>query len=242
MNSQKLSELLKYIEQLNEGKYSIEEVITSIPNIENASELKKIINFIKQNEFITQVINKHIILTSSELSIYKYIESKSHKPKEPQATHEELRTEFTKSSFRIELKSKLGSTCSNCSSKENIEYHHIVPLINGGTNKLSNIVPLCVECHEKAHDKKGFKSRGGGRPRATTFENAEPILARYFKLEIGTKQAKELIGITVNNKSTWSSLTNEYKDKHSIAKDFRNNIDLLKAQEKRIETIRNNRA
>ena len=112
-------------------------------------------------------------------------------------THKQLRTEFTKLSFREELKNKLGNICVNCESTENIEYHHIVPLINGGTNKLSNIVPLCVKCHERAHDKKGFKSRGGGRPKATTFERAEPILKKYFNLEIGTREAKKLLGISL---------------------------------------------
>ena len=242
MNSHNLSELLKYIELLDEGNYNIEEVITSIPTIENASELKKIIKFIKQNEFITQVINKHIILTNSELNIYKYKEPKSHRPKDKQATHEQLRTEFTKSSFRLDLKSKLGSTCSNCNSKENIEYHHIVPLINGGTNKVSNIVPLCVECHSKAHDKSSFKNKNGGRPKATTLENAEPILAKYFNLEIGTKEAKMLLGISQKNNSTWSDITKQYKGKYPIGKDFRNNIDLLKAQENRIKSLKNNRA
>lgn len=154
-------------------------------------------------------------------------------------THKQLRTEFTKPSFREELKNKLGNICVNCESTENIEYHHIVPLINGGTNKLSNIVPLCVKCHERAHDKKGFKSRGGGRPKATTFERAEPILKKYFNLEIGTREAKKLLGISPRNNSTWSKITNQYKDKYNINKDFRNNMDLLKAQEKRIKSLKN---
>lgn len=149
-------------------------------------------------------------------------------------TYENLRREFVKPSFREELKNKLGGICVNCESDENIEYHHIVPLKNGGTNKLSNIVPLCVECHEKAHDKEGFKSRGGGRPKVISYEDAEPILHRYFNLEIGTKETKRLLGLSETTKSTWYKLTNEYKNKYNIKK-FYNKIDLYYAQNKKLK-------
>lgn len=36
-----------------------------------------------------------------------------------------------------------------------------------------------------------------------------------------------------------TEITNQYKDKYNIDKDFRNNIDLLKAQEKRIKSLKN---
>ncbi|HFL3607959.1 TPA: HNH endonuclease [Clostridioides difficile] len=212
MNSYNLSDLLKYIELLDEGKYSIHEVLTNVPTIANEIELKELVKFIKQNEFISKVIDKHIVFANSKLCLYKYNGmKKSKETKKIQNTYEELRQEFTKKSFRAELKLRLGSTCANCGSIENIEYHHIVPLINNGTNKLSNIVPLCVECHEKSHDKEGFKSRGGGRPRATTIDEAEPILRKYFYLEIGARECKELIGISVNNRSTWFELQNNIR-------------------------------
>lgn len=67
---------------------------------------------------------------------------------------EELKIEFNKRIFKEELIQKLGKTCANCGSTDKIEYHHIVPLVLGGTNNLSNIVPLCKVCHLKAHDKK----------------------------------------------------------------------------------------
>ena len=41
--------------------------------------------------------------------------------------------------------------CANCGSRENIEMHHIVPLSQGGSNKESNLVYLCFDCHGKAH-------------------------------------------------------------------------------------------
>ena len=148
-----------------------------------------------------------------------------------------LRNEFARKSFRTVMYEQLGRKCVNCGSTFKIEYHHIVPLINGGTNNLSNIVPLCVECHEKAHDKKGFKSRGGGRPKLITFEDAEPTLHKYFNKEIGTKECKKLLGLSENNHSTMPDLCKIYKEKYNI-NNFYNNIDLLNSQKKRIEKLK----
>lgn len=150
--------------------------------------------------------------------------------------HKELRQEFTRPTFRIELKDKLGNICVNCGSDKHIEYHHIVPLKNGGTNRLTNIVPLCEECHCKAHDKAFMNNKSCGRPKAIEYENAEPILHRYFNMEIGKKETKELLGIKGN--STWDRLIKEYKDKHNIG-NFYNRIDLKNSQVKRLETIIN---
>ena len=46
-----------------------------------------------------------------------------------------------------------GRTCIYC-GKPAEEFHHIVPRHMGGDNRLSNIVPLCRECHSKAHSKR----------------------------------------------------------------------------------------
>lgn len=150
---------------------------------------------------------------------------------------EELRKEFTKPTFRKNMKNVLGSICVNCGSAEGIEYHHIVPLANGGTNKLSNIVPLCGKCHDKAHDKKiFFRSEKSGRPPIIEFENAEQTLKRYFNEEIGTEETKRLLGISPKNKSTWYKLLKEYKEKYNIDK-FYNHVDILKSQEKRLKNV-----
>ncbi|WP_195945884.1 HNH endonuclease signature motif containing protein [Paraclostridium bifermentans] len=148
-------------------------------------------------------------------------------------TYKKLRTEFSKGSFRKNIKKELGSKCVNCDSEENIEYHHIVPLKNGGTNRLSNIVPLCENCHYKAHDISTFKNKNGGRPKAIEFEDAEKILSMYYNLKIGTKKTKELLGLSATNKSTFPRLKKQYEEKYGI-KNFYNNIDLLASQNKRL--------
>lgn len=140
---------------------------------------------------------------------------------------EELKKEFTRKSFREILKKELGEICVNCGAKEHIEYHHIVPLINGGTNRLTNIAPLCIECHKKAHDRQHFVSKNGGRPQAISYEDAEPILKEYFDKKIGAKELKEKLGLSPKNKSTHYRLINEYKKRHKISKNFKNTVDLI---------------
>jgi hypothetical protein len=50
-----------------------------------------------------------------------------------------------------------GGECANCSSTEQLQVHHIVPVANGGNDKLENLQTLCSDCHSKAHgDNIGF--------------------------------------------------------------------------------------
>lgn len=41
--------------------------------------------------------------------------------------------------------------CMNCESTKHLHLHHVVPLANGGTNRITNLRVLCNECHAKAH-------------------------------------------------------------------------------------------
>lgn len=38
-----------------------------------------------------------------------------------------------------------------CNSTVDLEVHHIVPLSRGGTNKRTNFITLCENCHKKRH-------------------------------------------------------------------------------------------
>ncbi|MDC0763509.1 HNH endonuclease [Brevibacillus sp. AG] len=49
------------------------------------------------------------------------------------------------------LQDQLPKECQNCGSVEYLDIHHIVPLANGGTNRLTNLCTLCAECHGKVH-------------------------------------------------------------------------------------------
>ena len=57
--------------------------------------------------------------------------------------------------YSILVKEK-GQVCCNCGNKNNIQYHHIVPLAIGGQDILTNIAPLCEACHNLVHSKKSI--------------------------------------------------------------------------------------
>lgn len=47
--------------------------------------------------------------------------------------------------------SMLPEQCQNCGSCEDLEIHHIVPLVKDGNNIIGNVVRLCGLCHGKIH-------------------------------------------------------------------------------------------
>jgi hypothetical protein len=58
--------------------------------------------------------------------------------------------------------------CSVCSSEGETEIHHIVPKSLGGPDSLSNLIELCLPCHNKVHKQKFMwrqKAREGIRKR-----------------------------------------------------------------------------
>ena len=60
----------------------------------------------------------------------------------------------TKFNYEV-LKKEKGTICINCLSDEKeIQYHHVIPLSLGGQDILSNIVPLCEDCHNLIHHAK----------------------------------------------------------------------------------------
>lgn len=47
----------------------------------------------------------------------------------------------------LSLLEKYNNSCTNCSSKENIQADHIIPISKGGANYIWNIQPLCKVCN-----------------------------------------------------------------------------------------------
>lgn len=41
--------------------------------------------------------------------------------------------------------------CSTCGGKENLELHHIIPIILGGNDDYYNLIYLCSSCHRLMH-------------------------------------------------------------------------------------------
>lgn len=49
-------------------------------------------------------------------------------------------------------KEEIGLKCCNCHSVQNLEYHHIIPFILGGSDINSNMCCLCRNCHTALHN------------------------------------------------------------------------------------------
>ena len=148
-------------------------------------------------------------------------------------SHNTLRTSFNSPSFRTILKDNLGHKCINCNSDTDIEYHHIVPLSMGGTNRLSNIVPLCHRCHMAAHYgqhishyKKRTKKTGRKR-KVNLDETTKPILWMFAKGEIGESECREKIGLSKNAHLKESIVYKEFLQENDICR-IKNRIDTIK--------------
>ena len=74
--------------------------------------------------------------------------------KEHERTEKGVRPIFW-DTFKFECFLRDNYTCQNpkCKSKMLLECHHIVPVILGGSNELSNLITLCHDCHSKSHPK-----------------------------------------------------------------------------------------
>ena len=153
----------------------------------------------------------------------------------------EARREFTKESFRSKLKEMLGEICVNCGGEDCIEYHHIVPIVYGGTNKLTNIVPLCINCHYKAHHKsnaegiKKAKINGTiGRKHSVPYEICYPYIEDYIYGRIGKKEFKKKCGYSEKYKLDRCGYIEKYKKDNNIVA-FRNIIDVITTNGKLLE-------
>lgn len=140
------------------------------------------------------------------------------------------RLEFNRVSFRRMLKEKLGCDCANCGFGKDVEYHHIVPIIWGGTNKLTNIVPLCHKCHQLAHGSRNIrdmtKAKETGRKKKKPPKGYEKIIDSYLKGSIGRKECEEKLGFTHGLKLTDKWYFKEYLKQNKIVS-YKNRVDML---------------
>lgn len=141
-----------------------------------------------------------------------------------------LREDTLSPAFKKNVVEKLGAACACCGSTDGIEYHHIVPLFLGGTNKLSNIVPLCSQCHKAAHygqhKNKYRKTTHNGRKPKMPYENACEIFNLYADGLIGTKKCKQMLGYAKSSKLTDLVSYKKFLNENGIVF-VKNNIDII---------------
>lgn len=141
-----------------------------------------------------------------------------------------LRRESNRISFKRNLESKTENKCANCGSEISLEYHHIVPISIGGTNRLTNIVVLCHHCHQLAHGAKNIKNickaKNAGRKRKQPPENYESIIERYLNGEIGRKDCEKELGLSEKSKLKEQFFFKDYLSEHNIVS-YKNRVDML---------------
>ena len=92
----------------------------------------------------------------------------------------------------------LGTVCCNCGKDcgREIEYHHIVPLERGGKDVMSNLAPVCYECHSLIHfpfERK--KPERTGRKRKEYDDNLlNSVFSRYVNKQLSETDAKKELG------------------------------------------------
>lgn len=128
--------------------------------------------------------------------------------------YEQTRQEARSHAFRKMMKSVLGTSCYNCGSSEYVEYHHIVPLKLGGTNRFSNIVPLCHKCHKAAHEGRhihdfvDFQGTNPGRKPKIPDEEAFKAYDLLVDGQIGNKKLWQMLNL---GEHTHPNQTMQYK-------------------------------
>lgn len=103
-----------------------------------------------------------------------------------------------KVSAKAKRELSLGTVCCNCGKEcgRSIQYHHIIPLEYGGNDVITNIVPLCDDCHSM--QTWGFvhkKAKRTGRKRKITDEDLlDSVFTRYVNKELSEIDARKELG------------------------------------------------
>jgi len=127
---------------------------------------------------------------------------------------------------------KLPSKCCNCGAADNLVYHHIVPISQGGTNNITNIAVVCARCHKAIHNEKEIRAynlkSGSGRPAKVSEEVSNKAFEEYIYCRIGQKELKEILQLSSNSKIADYGRYKRYLTNQGIRR-ARNNIDIINA-------------
>ena len=103
-----------------------------------------------------------------------------------------------KEAHKAKRENLLGSVCCNCGKEcgAEIEYHHIVPLEHGGNDIISNLAPICYECHTKVHFlyERKKPERTGRKRKEYDQELCDRVFTGYVKGTITEIEARRQLG------------------------------------------------
>ena len=121
---------------------------------------------------------------------------------------QKVREEFSKIS---KLFIKTHPNCQYCGG-DTEHVHHLIPIAVGGDNRENNLIPLCLECHGKIHNKdfsnwKELQRIGIEKAKAAgKFKGRKQLIVnetKYYELknkyeqtEINKTQFAELLGVS----------------------------------------------
>lgn len=132
------------------------------------------------------------------------------------------RKEFDSMRNKGILARECGTECVCCGVVEGITYHHIMPLVLGGDNRFSNIVPVCRECHGKIHGQDmtclTTYSPNSGRPRKQPPEGYKRFLPLYFEGRMSWKRVQVELGISTGTHARDVWWVKEYAEELGIEK------------------------
>ena len=100
------------------------------------------------------------------------------------------------------IKDMLPKKCCNCGSTENLQYHHIVPVVYGGNEVPTNVAVLCGSCHSKTHYGKGDVINHNDAVR----RGLEAAKARGVKLGRKEADAERIIKAIAENSSQFHDI------------------------------------
>ena len=118
--------------------------------------------------------------------------------------------------------------CAVCDSMDFLEFHHLIPKADGGTDDYDNLILLCSCCHATVHGR-SYNPEKPNCKSSISYEAAVPILEKYFANEIGAAETKQLLNLSQKTHLSESYVYKRYKREHQIEK-FYNNVDLINSK------------
>ena len=120
--------------------------------------------------------------------------------------------------LKPKLKELVGDKCFYCGA-DATQYHHIIPRHQGGDNRLSNMLPICDDCHNKAHSKRSYKPHGKwGRPPLETPPNFDKVANQYLDGSISFVTALHKTGL---KRHTFYRMLQKYRERTGDYRDHR---------------------